>query len=289
MTPRLPTRLLTACLLGAAPLWLQAQDREITPLSGDLYHFRDQAHVALFLVTDEGVIATDPLNEAAAGWLEAEIRERFGQEIRYVIYSHSDADHVSGGQVYADTATVIAHENAAPVIAEGDYTAPPDILFSERMEIELGGQRVVLHYLGRSHTDNLIVMDFPAERTIFVVDTISANRLPYRTLARWYMPDGIEFMKQVEQMDFDVFVPGHGSPGTKADVTRHREYWEALYAAVSSAREQGQSVSEAQASIRLEEFSDMDRYEEWLGENIEGMYRLLEEAEAEAERPEAGG
>ncbi len=39
-----------------------AQDREITHLSGDLYHFRSQVHVALFLVTEQGVITTDPIS-----------------------------------------------------------------------------------------------------------------------------------------------------------------------------------------------------------------------------------
>jgi glyoxylase-like metal-dependent hydrolase (beta-lactamase superfamily II) len=253
-----------------------AQEREITQLSGDLYHFRNQAHVALFLVTDKGVIATDPINEQAANWLEEEIRRRFGKEIRYVIYSHSDEDHIAGGQIYADTATVVAHENARPVISAGDYTAQPDLLFRDWMELSLGGQRVILHYLGKSHTDNLIVIEFPGERTIFVVDSLSNNRLPYRTLNRWFMPEGIEFMKRVEQMDFDVFVPGHGTPGTKADVIRHREYMEALYHMVKAAKENGASLAETKAAIKLPEFSDFGRYDEWLEENIEGMYSLVD-------------
>lgn len=267
----------TTCslLLSVFSTLVSAQDREITHLAGDLYHFRNEAHVALFLVTDEGVIATDPINQEAATWLQDEIGKRFDQEVRYLIYSHSDEDHIAGGRVFSDTATVIAHENAKSVIATGGYTAIPDIVFRKRLEISLGDQRVVLHDFGKSHTDNLIVIEYPAERTIFVVDSISNNRLPYRTLNRWFMPQGIEFMKQVEQMDFDVFVPGHGTPGTKADVTRHREYMEALYQAVKAAKASGLGREEAQQAIQLPEFSDMGRYDEWLGENIEGMYGLI--------------
>jgi glyoxylase-like metal-dependent hydrolase (beta-lactamase superfamily II) len=264
--------LLLLCIFSTAVF---GQDREITHLSGDLYHFRNQAHVSLFLVTDEGVIATDPISKPVATWLQDEIEKRFDREVRYLIYSHSDEDHIAGGQVFSDTAVVIAHENAQPVIASGDYTAEPDIVFRERLEVSLGGQRVVLHDFGKSHTDNLVVIEYPAERTIFVVDSISNNRLPYRTLNRWFMPEGIEFMKQVEQMDFDVFVPGHGTPGTKADVIRHREYMEALYEAVKAAKASGLGLEEAQTTIQLPEFSDMGRYDEWLGENIEGMYRLI--------------
>jgi glyoxylase-like metal-dependent hydrolase (beta-lactamase superfamily II) len=264
--------LLTVLMLSAA--WAQA--REIKQLSGSLYLFREGAHNAVFLVTDEGVIATDPINGEAAAWLKKEIEQRFEQQIRYVIYSHSDQDHIAGGEVFADSATIIAHRNAAPIIAEGGHTAAPDIVFKRRMELALGGQRVVLHYFGKSHTDNVIVMEFPAERTIFVVDSISSNRLPYRTMNRWFMPEGIEFIRQVENLDYDVFVPGHGDPSGPAEVTRHREYLEALYLAVRQAKQEGLSSEQAQETIRLEEFSDLGRYDEWLGENIAGMYRIVD-------------
>lgn len=270
------SQILTLTLLSALAPGASAQEREITNLSGDLYHFRNDAHVAVFLVTDDGVIATDPINEAAALWLEGEVQRRFDKEMLYVVYSHSDADHVSGGQVYADTAKVVAHENAWPIIREGDYTAVPDIVFKDELKMTIAGQPIVLHYFGRSHTDNLIVVEFPAERTIFVVDVFSNNRLPYRTMNRYYMPDAIEFLKRVEQMDFDVIVPGHGQPGDKAALVRHREYLEALYAAVQAAKSEGLSLAEAQATILLPEFSDLGRYEEWLAENIEGMYRIID-------------
>ena len=45
---------------------------------------------------------------------------------------------------------------------------------------------------------------------------------------------------------------------------------EALYAAALEAREQGLDVEGAKASIELKEFEDLGRYEEWLGENIQG-------------------
>lgn len=45
--------------------------------------FQNNFHTSVFLVTDDGVIATDPIEAAAATWLENEIRSRFNQEIRY--------------------------------------------------------------------------------------------------------------------------------------------------------------------------------------------------------------
>ena len=77
---------------------LEAQ-REITQVAGDLYRFQNNFHVLVFVVTPEGVIATDPIDANAAAWLRCQIQERFKQPIRYVIYSHDHADHIAGGAV----------------------------------------------------------------------------------------------------------------------------------------------------------------------------------------------
>ncbi len=263
--------------LGVNPCFAQSEvKREITHVAGDLYRFQNRFHVSVFLVTPEGVIATDPINAEAATWLEAEIRERFGKEIKFLILSHDHADHSSGGEVFADTATVVAHENAKrTIIGEKRPTAIPDLTFSDLMTIELGGKVVDLHYLGRSHSDNMIVMHFPAERALFAVDFISARRLPYRTLADAYFPDWIKAIRQVEAMDFDILVPGHGPNGTKADVGDHRAYLEDLYDAVLAAARAGRSLEEIQASVMLEKYKGWGQYEAWRALNIEGMYRQI--------------
>ena len=107
-----------ALLLTSAP-WAQSQQapvREITKIAGEVYRFRNANHYSVFAVTSAGVIATDPINADAARWLKAEITRRFNQPIRYVVYSHDHADHISGGEVFADTAIVVAHENAKAAI-----------------------------------------------------------------------------------------------------------------------------------------------------------------------------
>ena len=77
-------------------------------------------------------------------------------------------------------ATVIAHENAkATIIGEGRPTALPDLTFSDTMTVTLGGKSVELTFIGASHSDNLIVMNFPAERTLFAVDIVSVRCVAY--------------------------------------------------------------------------------------------------------------
>ncbi len=255
----------------------QDSKREITNIAGDLYRFQNNFHFSVFLVTDDGVIATDPINADAAEWLKAELQKRFNQPVRYVIYSHHHGDHASGGEVFADTATFIGHENMPRALeADGITTVwRPDIVYSERMDVTLGDKTVELHYLGKSHSDNITVMRFPEESTVFTVDFITAKRLPFRTLRSSYLPDWIDAIKQVEAMEFDVIAPGHGALGTWQDVADNRQYLQDLTAAVQEQIDGGKTVEEAQAAIKLDKFADWGQYEAWLPENVAGAYRIL--------------
>ena len=264
------------CLAASFASAQQAPKRSVTKIAGDLYRFQNNFHYSVFLVTPDGVIATDPINLQAAAWLRHEIAARFNKPVKYLIYSHDHRDHIAGGQVFSDTATVVAHENAKrTIIAEKRPTAIPDLTFKDRMTITLGGKSVELIYVGRSHSDNSIVMRFPDERVLFAVDFITVKRLPYMTLSDSYFPGWIDAIKQVEALDFDILAPGHGVLGTKADARDHRMYLEDLYAAVISAARAGQSLEQAQKSITLPKYKDWGRYNEWLPLNILGVYKRV--------------
>jgi glyoxylase-like metal-dependent hydrolase (beta-lactamase superfamily II) len=65
-----------------------------------------------------------------------------------LIYTHNHADHIADGEVFADTALVVAHENAkTAIVHERRPTAVPQVTFSERLSLELGGT-VVRHRRG---------------------------------------------------------------------------------------------------------------------------------------------
>ena len=254
-----------------------APKRAITKIAGDLYRFQNNFHYSVFLVTPDGVIVTDPINADAARWLKAEIEKRFDKPIRYLILSHDHSDHSAGGEVFADTATVIAHENAkAVIIGEKRPTAVPDVTFTDRMTVSLGGKEVELIYVGASHSDNSIVMNFPAERTLFAVDIVTVRRLPYMTLSDSYFPGWIDALKKIEAIDFDILAPGHGSLGVKADAMDHRRYMGALYNGVLNGLRRGETLESLQANLTLDEYKDWGRHREWRPLNIEGVYKRIQ-------------
>lgn len=280
MVRRRLKKIIGIVVLLASAAWAAAQQppaREISQITGDLYRFRNRGHFSVFPVTPAGIIATDPINAEAARWLKEELSKRFSRPVKYLIYSHDHADHIAGGEVFADTAVVVAHEKAkAAIIGEKRPTAVPEIVFSDRLTIELGGKSVELIHVGKNHSDNSIVMRFPEERTLFAVDFISVRRLPFRDFSDAYIDEWIESLKRVELLDFDILAPGHGDLGRKEHVRENREYLETLRAEVLGYLRQGKSVEEIKQLVKMEKFSDWGNYKEWLPLNIEGMARHIQ-------------
>jgi len=263
--------------------WAQRQQpqpapvREIIQIAGEVYRFRNNNHYAVFAVTPVGIIVTDPINTEAAQWLKAELQKRFNRPIKYVIYSHDHADHISGGEVFADTAVIVAHDNAkAAIIGEKRPTAIPQITFSEQLVIELGGTVVELSYVGRNHSDNSIVMRFPRERLLFAVDFIPVESIAFRDFPDAYVEDWIASLKQVEAMDFDVLAPGHGPLGQKDHVRMFREYLQDLRNEVIKYVREGKSLDEIKQLITLPKYEKWGGREQWFALNIEGMYRHVQ-------------
>jgi len=251
--------------------------RSITKIKGNLYRFQNNFHYSVFAVTPNGVIATDPINAAAATWLKAELKKRFNQSVKYLIYSHDHYDHISGGEVFADTAVVISHANAKSVIVgEKRRTAVPELTFRKRMTIELGGTVVHLRYVGRNHSNNMIVMHFPKERVLFAVDFIPVNSVAFRDFPDAYLDDWIRSLKRVERMDFDILVPGHGRIGERRHVKLHRVYLQDLRRAVLTRARQGKSLAQIKAEVKLEKYKGWFGYKNWFALNVEGMYRMIQ-------------
>ena len=262
-----------------------AQDepfREIVNIAGDLYRATNNAHHTAFLVTSEGIILTDPIGTDFATWLKAELEERFGVPVRYVLYSHYHDDHASGGAVFEDTAEFIGHDNTPVNLAreEGNEifaeVRPPDRTYSDRTSVTLGGKTVEMIYALPSHSDDSSIIRFPDERTIFAVDFVNVRRVPFQTMGGGDIATWIAANHHLQStVDYDIVAPGHGPIGTRADVDDSTRYLEDLLAAVTEAVAAGQSLEEAQASVLMEDYSDYAQYDAWRAMNVQGVYERM--------------
>jgi glyoxylase-like metal-dependent hydrolase (beta-lactamase superfamily II) len=174
------------------------------------------------------------------------------------------------------------HMTPAELYAE---VRPPDIVYSERMQITLGGKTVRLVLPGKNHANDGTVLLFPDDRVAFAADFpadalvgASLRSLPSacgnfdgHPLAEW-----IKSYKAIEDLDFDLLAGGHGSAlFTKADVAEARHYFEDLVAAVSAGMAQGKSLEELKRSIRLEKYQGWAFYDRLREDNIEAAYMNL--------------
>jgi glyoxylase-like metal-dependent hydrolase (beta-lactamase superfamily II) len=163
----------------------------------------------------------------------------------------------------------------------------PDIYYSDRMRLTLGGKSVELIYPGENHSNDATVLYFPAERVVFATEFISDVALPATgsplsfpsacgpfdgsPLAEW-----IRSYRTVEALDFDIFAGGHGALGTKSDVTANRVFFEELVAAVSAGMAQGKSLEELQKSLLFEKYKDWNGYAARRAATIDSAYRNLQ-------------
>ena len=254
-------------------------DDEVTKLADDVYLFRHKFHQSIFITTPKGVIVTDPISSDAAAWLKAKIKTLTDQPVRYVIYSHHHNDHITGGSVFADTALFVSQAAARSKIlqAADPQTPAPDVTFTDRMSIDLAGKRVELIYTGRNHSDNSLVVLLPQNRLLFAVDFIPVETVAYRALPDGYPDEWIGSLRQVEGLEFDTLVPGHGKIGTREHVRMFRAYLQDLRAAVEEEVQKGVSLEEAKNNVQLPKYEQWARYADWFPENVEGMYRYLSE------------
>ena len=245
----------------------------------NVYIFRYVRHQSMFIVTPQGVIATDPIGlrrPAAKAYIE-EIRKITNAPIKYVIYSHSHFDHIAGGQPFKDLGAVfVAHKNAkARIVAlQRPDVVVPDQVVDRKRTITLGGTTLELIYVGKNHSDSTLVMRLPKERIIFTVDWIPLQTVPFRGMADTYLPDIEDSLKTVIAMEWDRLIPGHPGPdgrqiGTKEDARVALAYLQDLSAAVKKAADDHKCLADATREIKLPKYENWTNYSQYLPMNIE--------------------
>lgn len=261
---------------------------KIEQVDGKVYRFIDDRHRSIFVVTDEGIIVTDPMNREAATWLKAELAKRFDKPVKYVVYSHNHSDHIYGGEVFDGAHTVfIAHELAyQDMVTTRAKTRLPDLHFQTGMSLISGQHEIELRYHGPNDGRGSISMLVKPEKVLFVVDWIVIGRMPWRKLWSYDIQGMINSTREVLQLDFDTIVGGHADIGSKADVRRYLSYLEDLYAIVLRGINQGKSLKDIQRDADLSAYSDLANYDDWLADNIEGVYKRLMNESGMGWRPE---
>jgi glyoxylase-like metal-dependent hydrolase (beta-lactamase superfamily II) len=151
---------------------------------------------------------------------------------------------------------------------------PPDLTYTDRIHINLGGKRVEVISKPTLHApDNTLVRFVDGTNVVFASDWITNGRLPFGGDVA--VKDEIALVKTVEAMDFEHFICSHGRLGKKADVTANIRYREELRDAVAKAIASGQTLEQAQKTVLMEAYKGWEFYEQQRPQNVAGTYRAL--------------
>ena len=206
----------------------------------------NQTANAGFVVTERGVVVIDTLNSPARGReLAAAIKARTAQPVLFVINTHHHYDHVFGNQAF--DAPVIAHCTLAEQLAEAaardlmpvaiaarisehpeDHWLAdeleliyPNLIFTERLVIDLPPLRMVVQHMG-GHTPESSVVDLPGEGVLFAGDLVFEGRVPFMRHA--HIDGTLRALRQLERLGARTIVPGHGALCDMTYVGRLTDY-----------------------------------------------------------------
>ncbi len=151
--------------------------------------------------------------------------EQFGNII-YIINTDHHRDHAIGDYYFdADMKKLTAPEYVAfcknwiklldpqsgPVI-DAYFVRRPTFTFQSRMTLYLGEDILELIHV-RSHTADETLIYMPENKVLFAGDTVCTNGIA--SLYESYPLEWLEALQLIEELDFEVLVPGHGNVGNK--------------------------------------------------------------------------
>jgi len=242
---------------------------EFRELAKDVYAFLQPPLVcyssAGVIVGNHDVIVVDSLtNEAMTRSLLTEIHRVTDKPIRFLINTHSHFDHVYTNHLFPEAIVISSHRGREETKANRQVQAKHDALFARLFpDVDLTGGRYttqdmsfsgsLLLYqgdrevraveLGAGHSESDVLVHLPGEKIVFCGD-IFMNRIPPLP-GEGHVTQTIAHYKAIEALEADIYVAGHGVPGTLADVRAQRVQLESEFQRARECFERGMGYDEA--------------------------------------------
>jgi glyoxylase-like metal-dependent hydrolase (beta-lactamase superfamily II) len=128
------------------------------------------------------------------------------------------------------------------------------------------------------------VVYLPAAKVLFLGELFQNSYFP-RIDSR-NVHDWIDTLRQVEGWDVEVYVPGHGAPGGKKELTEFRQFLEWLGKEVEIRCHEGKSLSE----VKREVGPLLENYKwhapELVSEEVEAVYKQMVKAAPNGTAPQ---
>jgi cyclase len=149
----------------------------------------------------------------------------------------------------------------------------PDVTFDSRLSITLGGRVIEIMYLGPGQNPGDTLVYFPHARALFVGGPFANNN--WSNMSFTPSMDGwIAMLNKIAAMEnVDMYLPGHGDVGTRADVLAEAALLTDVQAGVKAAIAAGRSREDIIKNLRFPQYADRRNYDR-VDVFIEALYHL---------------
>lgn len=243
-----------------------------------------------FMVTKKGVLVFDTgSSELIGNEIIKAIKSVTEQPVRWVVNSHSHADHWLGNAAFADIGAEILStgpstnamkEDGQGVVdafarmTEGatgsSRTFYPTTFLSQSEKRNLGGVEVEFILSNDGHSPGDVLMWLPKQKIIFGGDVLSSDYIPIMT-PRGNVPSLIGTLKDVIKLNPVIVLPGHGEVTTLQSVKRDARFLTSAWQQVKGSHGKGKNSGDAvlQVTKTLEQeygalYKDFDSNIEYL-------------------------
>jgi len=239
-----------------------------TKITEDFYVSTDYiAPNVAVLRTQEGLVFFDSpcLPKDAMDWLR-QVKKIFREDIAYLINTDHHFDHMMGN--FFLTRRTIAQETAVrgfhyyakkenlerefklffprewegcrKEIAEIEVIIP-QIIFKKTLTLKMGNKSIILNFVG-GHSPGTISIYIPEDKILIAGDNIENGMHPTMGGARFQ--DCVKLLREMEDLDINHIIPGHGEVGDKSLVSKERKYFEEYIRSAEGLIKNGLSLGE---------------------------------------------
>ena len=233
-------------------------------------------------------------NYLLARALHDEIRKITSLPVKAVVLENGQGHAMLGSSYWQEQGVpIIAHVDAAREIeeygnevlermrlrngekAQQTRLVSPDETFDDRLEIDLGGLRVELLYLGPAHSPGDIAVWIPGRKIVISGDLAFHQRLlpifEHTDTAAW-----IETWDSFAALSPEIVIPGHGDPTDLDEVTRYtRDYLVYLRGKIAEVIDDGGDLQQAYA-VDQSPYAHLDTFHELARLNADRVFRAME-------------
>ncbi|MBI4595977.1 MAG: MBL fold metallo-hydrolase [Candidatus Tectomicrobia bacterium] len=249
--------------------------------------------------TERGTVLVDiPTLPGNARTWKAKITEMGLPEVAYIINTDHHFDHLMGNCFF--NGLIITHKLAAEEIAKPGGTLfegfidnwkenfpeeveeakrlcklmTPHITFSKNMELNMGNRVLQVIHVG-GHTPGTSMVYIQQEKVLFSGDTVVSNRHPF--LGQGNLLEWRKALEEINKMDVETIVPGHGEVCTLNEACRLLNYFKEIESELKEQKKKGLSKEEAAKKVDIIGYFPVDPGMEataaqWLNMGLERFY-----------------